>query len=157
MGALVPGRVDTYAEPGVRHVRIRSRGERASPQLFVGLWVINFLRGCALALILMGRPAEALARTEETVATFNACDDRTRIASRAAGQDAGQHVAVRVVGNSARVIANALPPEAAARLAPMPLPSSDGGPYPYPGDPVKDGGLGTTYGGHGTTSSVGPP
>jgi hypothetical protein len=58
------------------------------PQLFVGLWVINFLRGCALALILMGRPAEALARTEETVATFNACDDRTRIASRAAGQDA---------------------------------------------------------------------
>ena len=88
MRALVPGRVDTYAEPGVRHVRIRSRGERALPQLFVGLWVINFLRGCALALILMGRPAEALARTEETVATFNACDDRTRIASRAAGQDA---------------------------------------------------------------------
>ena len=54
----------------------------------------------------------------------------------------GDHVAVRVVGNSARIIANALPPEAAARLAataPMPLPvagqpvtfvpKSDGGPY----------------------------
>jgi len=37
----------------------------------------------------MGRPAEALARTEETVATFDCSDDRTRIASRAAGQDAG--------------------------------------------------------------------
>jgi class 3 adenylate cyclase len=51
--------------------------------------LINFLRGSALALILMGRPAEALARTEEAVATFDCSDDRTRIASRAAGQDAG--------------------------------------------------------------------
>jgi class 3 adenylate cyclase/tetratricopeptide (TPR) repeat protein len=51
--------------------------------------LINFLRGCALALILMGRPAEALARTEEAIAVFNAGDDRTRTASRAAGQDAG--------------------------------------------------------------------
>jgi tetratricopeptide (TPR) repeat protein len=51
--------------------------------------LINFLRGSALALILMGRPAEALARTEEAVATFDACDDGIRIASRAAGQDAG--------------------------------------------------------------------
>ena len=51
--------------------------------------LINFLRGCALALILMGRPAEALARTEEAVATFNSSDNRTRLASRAAGQDAG--------------------------------------------------------------------
>jgi hypothetical protein len=37
----------------------------------------------------MGRPGDALARTEEAVAAFNASDDRTRIASRAAGQDAG--------------------------------------------------------------------
>src|SRR6516162_9575279 len=37
----------------------------------------------------MGRPAEALARTEEAVATFNSSDNRTRLASRAAGQDAG--------------------------------------------------------------------
>jgi class 3 adenylate cyclase len=51
--------------------------------------LINFLRGSALALILMGRPGDALARTEEAVAIFNASDDRTRIASRAAGQDAG--------------------------------------------------------------------
>jgi tetratricopeptide (TPR) repeat protein len=51
--------------------------------------LINFLRGCALALILMGRPAESLARTEEAVATFNSSDERTRTASRAAGQDAG--------------------------------------------------------------------
>jgi predicted ATPase len=51
--------------------------------------LINFLRGSALALILMGRPADALARTEEAVAIFNASDDRTRLASRAAGQDAG--------------------------------------------------------------------
>jgi len=51
--------------------------------------LINFLRGSALALILMGRPGDALARTEEAVAAFNASDDRTRIASRAAGQDAG--------------------------------------------------------------------
>ncbi|HKM70532.1 MAG TPA: adenylate/guanylate cyclase domain-containing protein [Stellaceae bacterium] len=51
--------------------------------------LINFLRGSALALILMGRPAEALARTEEAVATFDSGDERTRIASRAAGQDAG--------------------------------------------------------------------
>jgi hypothetical protein len=35
-----------------------------------------------------------------------------------------EHVAVRVIGNSARVIADALPPEVAPRLAggPMPLP-----------------------------------
>jgi tetratricopeptide (TPR) repeat protein len=51
--------------------------------------LINFLRGCAMAHILMGRPADALVRTEEAVATFNAADDATRIASRAAGQDAG--------------------------------------------------------------------
>jgi tetratricopeptide (TPR) repeat protein len=51
--------------------------------------LINFLRGCALALILMGRPAEALARTEEAVAAFSSSDDRIRVASRAAGQDAG--------------------------------------------------------------------
>src|SRR6516165_798121 len=51
--------------------------------------LINFLRGSALALILMGRPAEALARTEEAVAAFSSSDDRIRVASRAAGQDAG--------------------------------------------------------------------
>ena len=71
----------------------------------------------------------------------------------------GQRVAVRVVGNSARIIANALPPEAAARLAatsPMPIPLSGGGPYAYAGDPVTYGGLGTTYGGHGRTSTVLP-
>ena len=51
--------------------------------------LINFLRGSALAHILMGRPAEALVRTEEAVATFHASDDTTRIATRAAGQDAG--------------------------------------------------------------------
>jgi tetratricopeptide (TPR) repeat protein len=51
--------------------------------------LINFLRGSALAHILMGRPAEALVRTEEAVATFHATDDTTRIATRAAGQDAG--------------------------------------------------------------------
>jgi hypothetical protein len=50
--------------------------------------LINFFRGSALALILMGRPAKALARTEEAVATFDAGDDGIRIASRAAGQDA---------------------------------------------------------------------
>ena len=57
--------------------------------------LINFLRGSALALILMGRPTDALARTEEAVANFDSGDDRTRIASRAAGQDAG--VAARAV------------------------------------------------------------
>src|SRR5262249_19228861 len=51
--------------------------------------LINFLRGCALAQLLMGRPAEALVRTEEAVATFHAADDTTRTASRAGGQDAG--------------------------------------------------------------------
>jgi class 3 adenylate cyclase/tetratricopeptide (TPR) repeat protein len=51
--------------------------------------LINFLRGSALALILMGRPVEALARTEEAVEIFNASDDRIRTAARSAGQDAG--------------------------------------------------------------------
>jgi hypothetical protein len=51
--------------------------------------LINSLRGSALALILMGRSGDALARAEEAVAAFNAGDDRIRIASRAAGQDAG--------------------------------------------------------------------
>jgi tetratricopeptide (TPR) repeat protein len=51
--------------------------------------LINFLRGSALALILMGRPAEALAHTEEAVEIFNESDDRTRTAARSAGQDAG--------------------------------------------------------------------
>jgi predicted ATPase len=37
----------------------------------------------------MGRPAEALARTEEAVAAYSSGDDRTHIACRAAGQDAG--------------------------------------------------------------------
>src|SRR5215469_6925038 len=37
----------------------------------------------------MGRPAEALARTEEAVAAFSSSDDHIRVASRAAGQDAG--------------------------------------------------------------------
>jgi hypothetical protein len=71
----------------------------------------------------------------------------------------GQRVAVRVVGNSARIIANALPPEAAARLAtasPMPIPLSGPGPgpYAYAADTVTYGGVGTTYGGHGTSSTV---
>src|SRR5262249_26624822 len=51
--------------------------------------LINFLRGSSLPLILLGRPAEALARTEEAVATFHAADDSVHIAARAAGQDAG--------------------------------------------------------------------
>jgi predicted ATPase len=59
----------------------KARGDRPA--------LINFFRGCAMAHILMGRPAEALVRTEEAVATFNAADDTTRLASRAAGQDAG--------------------------------------------------------------------
>jgi hypothetical protein len=67
-----------------------------------------------------------------------------------------EHVAVRVVNNSARIIAGALPDYAEARLAattPAPL-CGPGASYAYAGDPVTYGGPGTTYGGHGTSSTV---
>jgi hypothetical protein len=67
-----------------------------------------------------------------------------------------EHVAVRVVGKSARIIAGALPAYAETRLAAMaPAPfCGGGGSYAYAGDTVTYGGLGTTYGGHGTSSTV---
>jgi class 3 adenylate cyclase/tetratricopeptide (TPR) repeat protein len=51
--------------------------------------LVNAARGSGLALLLMGRLEEAVERTEEAITAFEASNEADRLATRAAGQDAG--------------------------------------------------------------------
>jgi len=50
---------------------------------------VNAMRGAGLWLLLMGRPVEARRMIERSIAEFDMCDEAERLATRAAGHDAG--------------------------------------------------------------------